>query len=88
LQGKRQSSFCAFFVPLKLEAQFFQFAAVRLNLVLKFSRLNAWQERRQEHHRMHAAKLFLCFFCAFKAGSEILPVRSGAAELGTKDSLG
>ncbi|MDR1643979.1 MAG: hypothetical protein LBT59_30130 [Clostridiales bacterium] len=34
-----------------------------------------------------AAKLFACFVL-FKAGSAILPVRSGAAELGTKDSLG
>jgi hypothetical protein len=76
----RLSFFCAF-LHLKLEVNFFQCAAVRPNSVcLRLFKLNASQGTSQKSHRVWAAKLFLRFF-SLKAGSEILPVRNGAAEL-------
>jgi hypothetical protein len=43
--------------------------------------MECWAKKELEPLRMGVAKVFRCIFVPFKAGSEILPVRSGAGKL-------
>jgi hypothetical protein len=63
--------FLCLFCLLKLEVNFFQCVAVQPN---------SMHLRNQEPHRRGRSKALSVPFLSFEAGSDLLPVRSGAAK--------